>query len=283
MHLHKKLTSRLSKVISCLNPSIDEFEIVTASRLSQHAAHPQSRDSQAAPILPAIDMMALHPFQPQLPPRQQQNRRKKRLSMVSPTNEQDLLRLNGMLVQASKSWKQTHHRKKLMAFPSKSKEANLNGDHSETRQLKRGSRVELPYWIAKPLAQFTLPTDDSLISIELPKTYSTKVRNVLDASPTSVDFKLLCPYFYLFGRKLLDLVVDDSLTSVLEKAFKTRLRDVMDFSQSIGSATGQVYLQKLDETEKELYRVGQESALQFIQWRDRSAQRIKTVELGARS
>ncbi|KAG1096701.1 hypothetical protein G6F42_018318 [Rhizopus arrhizus] len=174
-----------------------------------------------------------------------------------------------------------------------SKEANLNGDNSEVRmstlpavpcikfrihQLKRGSRVELPYWIAKPLAQFT-----SLISIELPKTYSTKVRNVLDASPTSVDFKLLCPYFYLFGRKLLDLVVDDSLTSVLEKAFKTRLRDVMDFSQSIGSATGQNYLQKLDETEKELYRVGQESALQFIQWRDRSAQRIKTVELGARS
>lgn len=146
-----------------------------------------------------------------------------------------------------------------------------------------------------------MPCNSSLISIELPKTYSTKVRNVLDASPTSVDFKLLCPYFYLFGRKLLDLVVDDSLTSVLEKAFKTRLRDVMDFSQSIGSATGQNYLQKLDETEKEcklisvycykhslisiisVYRVGQESALQFIQWRDRSAQRIKTVELGARS
>lgn len=32
-----------------------------------------------------------------------------------------------------------------------------------------------------------------------------------------------------------------------------------------------------------VYRVGQESALQFIQWRDRSAQHIKTVELGARS
>lgn len=55
----------------------------------------------------------------------------------------------------------------------------------------------------------------------------------------------------MFGRKLLDLVVDDSLTNILEKAFKTRLRDVMDYSQSIGSATGQTYLQKLDETEKE--------------------------------
>lgn len=39
--------------------------------------------------------------------------------MVSPADEQDLLKINGMLIEASKSWKQTHHRKKLMAFPSK--------------------------------------------------------------------------------------------------------------------------------------------------------------------
>ena len=56
-----------------------------------------------------------------------------------------------------------------------------------------------------------------MISIELPKTYGTKVRNVLDVGATGVDFKLLCPYFYLFGIKLLDLVVDDSLAGVLEK------------------------------------------------------------------
>lgn len=59
--------------------------------------------------------------------------------------------------------------------------------------------------------------DNSLISIELPKTFGTRVRNALDASPTSVDFRLLCPYFYLFGVKLLDLVVDDSLSKVLKE------------------------------------------------------------------
>ncbi|KAI8638397.1 DNA replication complex GINS protein psf3 [Parasitella parasitica] len=130
-----------------------------------------------------------------------------------------------------------------IALHDYSKEANLHGDQSE---VKRGSRVELPYWIAKPMAQFT-----SLISIELPKTYNTKVRNALDAGATNVDLKMLCPYFYLFGKKLLDLVVDDSLTGVLERAFKHRLRYVMDYSQSAGSATGHSFELKLDETEKE--------------------------------
>lgn len=59
--------------------------------------------------------------------------------------------------------------------------------------------------------------ESSLISIELPKTFGTRVRNALDASPTSVDFRLLCPYFYLFGVKLLDLVVDEALSKVLKE------------------------------------------------------------------
>ncbi|KAL0142819.1 hypothetical protein V8B55DRAFT_1432057 [Mucor lusitanicus] len=120
MPLHKKLTSRLSKVMSCLNPSIDEFEIVTVSRLSQHTSHSPSRGSQAAFISPTMQMMATHPLQQPPQQRQQQpDKRKKRQSMVSPADEQDLLKINGMLIEASKSWKQTHHRKKLMAFPSK--------------------------------------------------------------------------------------------------------------------------------------------------------------------
>ncbi|KAI8065342.1 uncharacterized protein B0P05DRAFT_213927 [Gilbertella persicaria] len=160
------------------------------------------------------------------------------------------------------------------------KETNLRGDDTE---VNHGSRVELPYWIAKPLAQYTLPGNVSLISIELPKIYGTKVRNVLDVSATSVDFKMLCPYFYLFGIKLLDLVVDDSLAGVLEKAFRSRLREIMDYSQTTGSATGQIFLQKLDETEKELFKAGQESAANFRRWRDRAIHHIKVADLGVRS
>ncbi|KAI9357408.1 hypothetical protein BD770DRAFT_388660 [Pilaira anomala] len=161
-----------------------------------------------------------------------------------------------------------------------SAEVNLMGDG---QPVTRNQRFELPYWIAKPLAQYTLPNDSSLILIELPKTFGTRVRNVLDASPTNVDFRLLCPYFYLFGVKLLDLVVDDSLSKVLKEAFKERLKDIMNYSQTLGASSGQEFLQKLDETEKEIYRAGQESALHFRQWRDRSIHQIKTVDINSRS
>lgn len=158
--------------------------------------------------------------------------------------------------------------------------ANLTGDG---QPVNRNQRFELPYWQAKPLAQYTLTNSDSLISIELPKTFGTRVRNALDASPTSVDFRLLCPYFYLFGVKLLDLVVDEALSKVLKEAFKERLRDIMNYSQTLGASTGQEFLHKLDETEKEIYKAGQESALHFRQWRDRSIHQIKTADINARS
>lgn len=119
MRLHKKLTSRLSKVMSCLHPSVDEFEIVTVSRLSQHASYQQSQDSQTTLASPIS--IASHPLHSQVQPQlqRQQDRRKKRQSAVCPEDELDLLRINGMLIEASKSWKETHHRKKLMAFPSR--------------------------------------------------------------------------------------------------------------------------------------------------------------------
>ncbi|EIE76212.1 hypothetical protein RO3G_00916 [Rhizopus delemar RA 99-880] len=123
------------------------------------------------------------------------------------------------------------------------KEANLSGDEVA---VPRNTRVELPYWVAKPLAQYT-----NLIAIEIPRTYGTKVRNMLVASPESVDFRSLGAYFYEFGVKLVDFVVDEKLPGILEKAFKQRIKGIMNYSQSSGSTVGQDFIQKLDETEKD--------------------------------
>lgn len=77
----------------------------------------------------------------------------------------------------------------------------------------------------------------------------------------------------------------------------------MNYSQTLGASTGQEFLHKLDETEKEsefeqtfllgkkwsctnfspVYKAGQESALHFRQWRDRSIHQIKTADINARS
>lgn len=58
---------------------------------------------------------------------------------------------------------------------------------------------------------------DQLVELEIPRTYGNRVRNSLDASPTAVDFRILCPYFYHFGMKLLSLVLDDQLPAIMEK------------------------------------------------------------------
>lgn len=110
MLLSKKLTSRLSKVISCLNPSIEEFEFVINPRCSH-----QQQENSTIPI--PQDPLYNCDIKQQVP--NKHDRKKKRQSMICPEDEYDLLRINGMLIEASKSWKQTHHRKKLMAFPSK--------------------------------------------------------------------------------------------------------------------------------------------------------------------
>ncbi|KAI9316058.1 hypothetical protein BX666DRAFT_289833 [Dichotomocladium elegans] len=156
---------------------------------------------------------------------------------------------------------------------------NLTGDGTEVAQ---NSRIELPFWLAKPLARYTLPNDDYIIKLELPRPYGYRVRNNLDASPTAVDFRLLCPYFYLFGRKLVDLIEDKRLPTILEKTFKTRLREVMDYTQTGSTTVNQDFLQRLDETEKELFKAGQESATQVKSWRNRALGRLRAVDISSR-
>ncbi|CAO3611696.1 unnamed protein product [Cunninghamella blakesleeana] len=151
-------------------------------------------------------------------------------------------------------------------------EANLSGDGAD---LPRGSRVELPFWLSKALAQLTLEDNETIISIELPKSFGIRVRNALDASPTSVDYRLLCPFYYVFGHKLLDLLVVPELAPVLENAFKQRLRAIMDYSQSGVSSMGQEFLQKLDETEKELFKSSLESATQLRHWYNKKVFRLE--------
>ncbi|KAG0174706.1 DNA replication protein [Apophysomyces sp. BC1015] len=128
-------------------------------------------------------------------------------------------------------------------------EANVQGDDSI--QIRANTRIELPYWMAKTLAQFTLPNGEKLLTVEIPKTYGRRVRNALAASALNVDFRVLCPYFYTFGTKLVELVMDEDLAPTLSEAFKTRLKEIMDFSQSGVNVVGQDFLQKLDETENE--------------------------------
>lgn len=51
----------------------------------------------------------------------------------------------------------------------------------------------------------------------MPKTYGTRVRNMLLASPESVDFRSLSGYYYEFGVKLIEFLIDDQLPHIIDK------------------------------------------------------------------
>ncbi|ORY92020.1 hypothetical protein BCR43DRAFT_497658 [Syncephalastrum racemosum] len=160
-------------------------------------------------------------------------------------------------------------------------EVNVLGDHS---QVTAESKHELPYWLAKPLAQYKLPsTGEILINVEVPKSFSPRVRNSIEASATSADLNSLCPYFYLFGYRIVNLMFDKELHELLYKAFRLRIKDVMDYSETGTARYGTEFLYKIDETEKELFMIGQKHSSDLKHWFLHHQQELKYSQIHLRS
>ncbi|KAF9921558.1 DNA replication complex GINS protein PSF3, partial [Linnemannia zychae] len=100
----------------------------------------------------------------------------------------------------------------------------LEGGHDDT--LKAGSRLDIPFWLA---------------------------------------------------RELVEQVDDMALSGVMEKAFKARLQMTMDHTQSGGNNNATTYLDRLDETERELYKAGMESSASLQKWNQQSFGRIRSA------
>ncbi|KAI9012745.1 hypothetical protein BC832DRAFT_589730 [Gaertneriomyces semiglobifer] len=148
----------------------------------------------------------------------------------------------------------------------------LEGNHDI--DLAAGAKVELPYWLAEHLAIH------DLVELELPVCFGHRVRNDLAASPMAVNLNRLCPYFYRFGVKIINLVVDAMLPTILSNALKARLPLIMDYTQTSKLRTDRSdFIMTLDETEKDIYKLGHESASQMTQWHQRKGTRIKTADV----
>ncbi|TPX34693.1 hypothetical protein SmJEL517_g02784 [Synchytrium microbalum] len=72
-------------------------------------------------------------------------------------------------------------------------------DGNNEADLPANTRVELPYWMAETLAIH------NYVELDLPKFYSARVREDLQAAPTAVNIHHLCPYFYEFGIRIVNL------------------------------------------------------------------------------
>ncbi|KAI8914734.1 hypothetical protein DFJ77DRAFT_541252 [Powellomyces hirtus] len=151
----------------------------------------------------------------------------------------------------------------------------LEGNHEV--DLSANVKVELPYWLAAKIAL------DDYIDLEVPPCFSQRIRNDLNASPTSVNLNRLCAYYYRFGVKIINLIDDERLPQILTEAFRARLPLIMDYTQTSRLRTDRSeFIYSLDETERELYKLGHETVTEMTHWDRRRAVRIQTAEVLSR-
>ncbi|KAL9933204.1 hypothetical protein V8E36_007922 [Tilletia maclaganii] len=103
---------------------------------------------------------------------------------------------------------------------------------NEQKNIKANSRVDLPFWLAETLALH------GHVTLNVPKTYSTRVRSALDANPRSVNLRNLHPSWYEFATRMGTMMDDSELIDAVSKTYAARLPQVYEQAQSLSSLAG---------------------------------------------
>ena len=144
------------------------------------------------------------------------------------------------------------------------------GGRDDTDILAANTKVDLQFWAAEQLAI------NELAELEVPKFFGRAVRNDLQASSRTVDVRRLSPHFFGFGAKLIALIDDSDLALTLMDSMTERLLAICEHTQSgpHNNPESQHLVHTLDDTERELYRVGHESSVLKKRWSERGRERL---------
>ncbi|KAH9814551.1 hypothetical protein DFH28DRAFT_1082760 [Melampsora americana] len=139
---------------------------------------------------------------------------------------------------------------------------------SNQRDILPHSLIELPFWLTSLL----LVDDQDYLSVQMPKAFDSRVRNALSASAKSVNLRNLASGT---GGTWIE---DSGLREILYKTLKDRLEEIIDLAarppagqQDKSNRTNlnaelDEFLNGLDECEKEILKVGQESTKKMRLW-----------------
>ncbi|KAI9821457.1 MAG: DNA replication protein [Thelocarpon impressellum] len=141
-------------------------------------------------------------------------------------------------------------------------DGNAGGD------LKKGTRVNLPLWLAEMLAVSQRLGTSPLATLDLPPALSARVLNALQADARMVDLRALAPHFYGLGARMLELFEEEEMADVLLETFKVRAAEIADHAHNPRGALGEGadFLRGLDETERQLFRAAHDSAKAMRAW-----------------
>ena len=154
------------------------------------------------------------------------------------------------------------------------------GYFNNSQNLKAGTTVQLPLWLAEMLAlantgASTSQDSNAFVSLTLPPALSSAVVQALKADPRAVTLRDQSPHFYSLGTRMLDLFEERELGHVLRTTFVTRATDVVMHARKAGSgmddglgvgAQGEEFLRGLDEWERTLFRRAHDGAKERREW-----------------
>jgi GINS complex subunit 3 len=83
-------------------------------------------------------------------------------------------------------------------------------------QVKQGTKLALPLWLAEMLAVSQSQSGASTLSLEFPKALSPRVQNALKADPKSVDLRQQAQHFYALGCRMLELFDEEAMADILD-------------------------------------------------------------------
>ncbi|KAK9048951.1 hypothetical protein SSX86_032082 [Deinandra increscens subsp. villosa] len=130
-----------------------------------------------------------------------------------------------------------------------------------TNRVEPRSKVELPLWLASELHE------RKAASITIPPCFNKKTREEIGADGAHVDLRSRCSYFYELGLKIVQLIGDKTIGSLLLVAFQTRYKEVLIKAHTSASALGPKFLSLLTKEETKLYDAATSSTAAFKTWR----------------
>lgn len=148
---------------------------------------------------------------------------------------------------------------------------------SKEEDLKPGTKLDLPYWLAAPLLS------RRIVCAEVPKVYRETYREILSADAVAVDLCRLQPQYYKFGLLIQKLPLSDVefVNNSLIEAFKDRFRHIMDCSQGSLKEDSLDLTARLDMSERVLFALGRKALEDLQRWQRRLSHRIATAAMVA--
>ncbi|KAG5311055.1 PSF3 protein, partial [Acromyrmex insinuator] len=145
---------------------------------------------------------------------------------------------------------------------------------SESEDLKPGAKLELPLWLAQPLNKVR----ESIVSVDIPKTYKEGYREILLADACTVVLNKWNPYYYELGMYLrkfnnrdCEMIIDSLLLT-----FRSRFRLIMDWAQN--PVSDPMLNSLLPRLERDLFLTGRKAKVQLNEWLRKGSCIIETSQ-----